>query len=36
MKNNTVSNSNGMRFIGDGSWGVKEGPCPKNKITKKK
>ena len=33
--NNTVSKDNkGVRYIGDGSWGVPEGPCSKKRISK--
>jgi hypothetical protein len=34
IKNNSIS-QDGMRFIGDGSWGVLEEVCQASHITKK-
>jgi hypothetical protein len=31
IKNNTLSNEAGTRYIGDGSWGVTEETCPASK-----
>lgn len=37
MKNGTVSkDGTGTRYVGDGSWGVVEGSCPAEKVTKNK